>query len=61
MKKFLKTLYIIFVAAAVLFCVWFVVSWVDIVADNNSGNPVHHEYNLFMMITKDYRETHYGN
>ena len=40
-------------------CVWFVVlmlwlglSWMDIVADNCTPNPVHHPYNAFVVLTE---------
>ena len=34
-------------AVSIAFVVWFCVSVADIVADNTSGNPTTHEYNLF--------------
>jgi len=36
----------------VLFMLWLVASWVDIVADNTMPNPVHSEYNAFVMLTE---------
>lgn len=47
MKKALKALalFILFVLV-----VWFVVSFVDIVADNSMPNPIHHPLNLFVLL-----------
>lgn len=36
----------------VLFVVWLFASWADIVWDNCSPNPVHSEYNAFVMLTE---------
>lgn len=30
---------------------WALVSWADIVADNNYPNPNHSEYNMFVIMT----------
>lgn len=30
--------------------VWFVASWIDIVADNHKANPTHSEWNLITMV-----------
>jgi hypothetical protein len=35
---------------SVLLIIWFVMSWMDIVADNCFPNPVHHPWNMFMML-----------
>lgn len=36
----------------VLFMLWIAISWVDIVWDNYLPNPVHSEYNAFVMLVK---------
>lgn len=36
----------------VLVLIWVVVSWFDIVGDNNMPNPEHWEYNLFVLLTQ---------
>ena len=36
----------------VLFILWIVVSWVDIIADNAMPNPVHSKYNAFVMLVE---------
>lgn len=33
---------------SVLFIAWFILSWVDIVADNTEPNPQHSEYNMLL-------------
>ena len=35
-------------AVSVLFIAWFILSWVDIVADNIKPNPQHSEYNMLL-------------
>ena len=40
----------IYLAVAILVAVWGFASWIDIVADNNMPNPVHSEYNLFVLL-----------
>lgn len=45
-----KTLFNIFVALSVAFSVWFVASWIDIVADNCKPNPQHGDWNMFVMM-----------
>ena len=47
-----KTLTAILCAVTILFTAWAFASWCDIVADNCDPNPVHHEYNLFVMMTE---------
>ena len=44
MAKMMKGL---FYLVAALMVAWVLVSWGDIVADNNNPNPVHSEYNFF--------------
>ena len=36
----------------VMFMLWLAVSWVDIVADNCQPNPVHSQYNAFVILTE---------
>lgn len=36
-----------------LFMLWCFASWVDVVADNCEPNPVHAEWNIFVLMTKD--------
>ena len=50
MKKFIVGL---MCALNILFCLWFAASWIDIVADNCEPNPVHSEYNLFVLALKN--------
>lgn len=50
MKKFITGL---MCALSILFCLWFVASWIDIVADNCEPNPVHSEYNLFVLMVEN--------
>ena len=53
MKKIIKiTVYTISVALAL----WFFLSWCDIVADNSEPNPVHHPYNVFVLMVQDKQE-----
>ena len=40
------------VALSVVFMLWLFASWVDIIADNTSPNPVHSEYNAFVMMVE---------
>ena len=37
---------------SVLFILWGFLSWCDIVADNCDPNPVHSQYNLFVVMTE---------
>lgn len=30
---------------------WVVLSWVDVVADNNTARPVHNKYNAFVLLS----------
>jgi hypothetical protein len=50
MKKFITGL---MCALSILFCLWFAASWIDIVADNCEPNPVHSEYNLFVLALEN--------
>ncbi len=52
MKIIGKAITTLLCVASILFSIWFVWSWADIVADNCSPNPVHSEYNLFVMMTE---------
>jgi hypothetical protein len=53
MKTIAKALTTVFCIASILFSAWFVLSWIDIVADNCEPNPVHSEYNLFVMMVEN--------
>lgn len=35
---------------AVLFLLWLGLSWFDIIADNNTLNPIHSNFNLFSLL-----------
>ena len=52
MKTIGKVLTTVMCIASILFTAWFVWSWVDIVADNSQPNPVHSEYNMFVMLVE---------
>ena len=49
----MKTITTIIYTISILFCIWFAASWIDIVSDNCNLNPVHSEYNLFVMMTEN--------
>lgn len=49
--KVLKISYYAIMTLCVLFLLWFAASWVDIVADNCFPYPVHHQWNLFVLMT----------
>ena len=50
----MKKLFTTFISVlCVLFILWFAASWIDIVADNCEPNPVHSEYNLFVLALKN--------
>lgn len=53
MKAIGKVLTTVMCIANILFIVWFAWSWADIVADNCQPNPVHSEYNLFVMMVEN--------
>lgn len=40
-------------AISILLYAWAFASWCDVVADNRNPNPVHSEYNLFVMMTEN--------
>ena len=52
MKTIGKAIVTTFIAINVLFIAWAFASWCDIVADNCDPNPVHSEYNLFVLMTE---------
>lgn len=52
MKTIGKVLTTVMCIASILFTAWFVWSWSDIVADNCQPNPVHSEYNMFVMLVE---------
>ena len=45
-----KLIPVILKAAIVAALAWFILSWVDIVSDNNSAAPEHSAYNIFVMM-----------
>ena len=49
----MKTIATIIYTISVLLCIWFATSWIDIVSDNCNPNPVHSEYNMFVMMTEN--------
>lgn len=49
MKNVVK---VVFYGAFIALCIWFFLSWVDIVADNSQPNPTHSQYNMFVLMTK---------
>ncbi len=53
MKAIGKVLTTVMCIASILFTAWFVWSWADIVADNCQPNPVHSEYNMFVMMVEN--------
>ena len=52
MKTIGKVLTTVMCIASILFTAWFVWSWADIVADNSQPNPIHSEYNMFVMLVE---------
>lgn len=48
MKKMIER---VFCVAMVCMMVWFVASWIDIVADNTKPNPYHHDWNAFCLFS----------
>ena len=53
MKTIGKAIVTIICATSILFCAWAFASWWDVVADNCDANPVHSEYNLFVMMAEN--------
>jgi hypothetical protein len=51
--KILGYIYSALLALLAIVACWAVISWVDIIADNNYPNPVHHEYNFFTVVFGD--------
>ena len=47
MKVLKNVCYII----SILFIVWFMVSWFDVIMDNSFPSPVHYSWNFFDVIT----------
>jgi hypothetical protein len=46
----MKVLKFAYCAVMILFIMWFAVSWFDIVADNYMTNPVHYQWNMFLVM-----------
>lgn len=53
MKKLMKSIICVIL---VVLAVWFVASWIDIVADNTQPNPQHSKYNMFVLMTSGKEE-----
>ena len=49
----MKVIKIIGWVLVVAVCLWMLLSFVDIVADNKSENPQHSDLNFFVLISKD--------
>ena len=49
----MKVIYTAFMTVLVLWVIWVLLSFADIIADNNYPNPVHHEYNFFTVVFGD--------
>mgnify|MGYP006978909893 FL=1 len=49
----IKVFKVIGCGLCIVFMVWLLLSWVDIVADNSTPNPHHSEYNAFVLMTKN--------
>lgn len=52
MKTIAKAFATMMCIVSILFSAWFVLSWIDVIADNCTPNPVHSEYNLFVMMVE---------
>lgn len=50
-KKTKKILESVVLTMSMIFILWFLLSWGDVVADNTSENPQHSEYNMFVLMT----------
>ena len=57
MKKIGNALGNIYIIAVIIMVIWLVVSWVDIIADNDKPNPSHSKYNAFVLLTEEFPET----
>ena len=44
-------------AVSAVFLLWVAFSFCDVIADNNAPDPVHSDYNIFVLIN-DFNETH---
>ena len=53
MKTIGKIIATAFIAINILFTAWAFASWCDVATDNCDHNPVHSEYNLFVMMTEN--------
>lgn len=40
----------IFTVVSVIFFIWFALSWIDVIADNDMPNPQHSKYNLIGIV-----------
>lgn len=46
----MKCLKVVFYALLIILFAWALLSWIDIIADNCSANPIHSAYNLFVLL-----------
>lgn len=49
-KRILWALKNLFFSACLAFDLWIFISWIDIIADNTTLNPVHHAWNFFVLF-----------
>lgn len=49
-KRILWALKNLVLGACLAFDLWVLISWIDIVADNTTLNPVHHAWNFFVLL-----------
>lgn len=45
-----KVMSVLYYAALILLLVWFTASYIDVVIDNHLPNPVHYEWNAFLVM-----------
>ena len=50
LKRTLRALKNLFLGACLAFDLWIFISWIDIIADNISMNPVHFAWNFFVLF-----------
>lgn len=49
-KRILWALKNLFFGACLAFDLWIFISWIDIIADNTTLNPVHYAWNFFVLL-----------
>ena len=50
LKRTLWALKNLFLGACVASFLWIMISWIDIIVDNSSMNPIHHAWNFFVLL-----------